>query len=98
MPMNENTAQRLMLILVLGALFNPAFAADTEKRDSTSNQPATQSAEPVQDQPETDEGAPQEPDAQQAPPGKAAAAEPLKEFTPSDTIQADSAVSFPIDI
>jgi hypothetical protein len=98
MPMIENTCQRLLLVLMVAMLFNPAFAADTEKRDSTSNQPATQSADPAQGQPETDEGSLQETDAQKTPPGDAAGAEPLKEFTPSDTIQADSAVSFPIDI
>jgi hypothetical protein len=98
MPMNENIPQRLMLVLILAALFNPAFAADTENRDSTNNQPATQSADPAQASPETDEGAPQEPDAQKTPSGSAAAVEPLEEFKPSDTIQADSAVSFPIDI
>ena len=98
MSMNENTPQRLMLILMLAALFNPSFAADTENRDSTSNQPATQSADPALAPPETDEGAPLEPDAQQTPSGGTAAVEPLEEFRPSDTIQADSAVSFPIDI
>lgn len=98
MPMSENTCQRLLLILMLAALFNPAFAAESENRESTSNQPAKQDAGPAQAPPETDENAPQEPDAQKSLNGDAAAAEPLQEFKPSDTIQADSAVSFPIDI
>ena len=98
MPMNKKTCQRLLLILLLVAVINPSLAADTEKRDSASNQPATQSADPAQTPAETDEEAPRETDAEKAPPGSEAAVEPLKEFKPSDTIQADSAVSFPIDI
>jgi len=38
------------------------------------------------------------PDAAQKPPSPPAIVKPLKEFTPTDKIAADSAVSFPIDI
>ena len=99
MQMNEQSHHRLILSLLLAAISIPVIAAGPESQTSTENQTTVPSEEVTQAPPEADKSTP---DTQQAaektPPASGAAVTPLKEFTPTEKIDADSAVSFPIDI
>ena len=99
MQMNEQSYHRLILSLLLAAVSIPVIAAGPEGQTSTANQAPVPSEEASQTPPETDNAPP---DTQQAaektPPASGAVVTPLKEFKPTEKIDADSAVSFPIDI
>ncbi|MDX2417822.1 MAG: hypothetical protein QNK19_10220 [Xanthomonadales bacterium] len=99
MQMNEQSYHRLILPLLLAAVSIPVIAAGPENQTSTANQTPVPSEEASQAPPEADTATP---DTQQAAektsPASGAAVTPLKEFKPTEKIDADSAVSFPIDI
>ena len=99
MLMNEQSHHRLILSLLLAAISIPVMAADPESQTPTANQTTVPSEEVTQAPPEADKLTP---DTQQAaektPPASGAVVTPLKEFKPTEKIDADSAVSFPIDI
>lgn len=88
----------LTVCLLLAALATPQLA--TEAADQTT--PAAPVAKPV-DKPQvpaqTAEPADETPQSEENTlPANAATTRPIKEFVPTEKIQADSAVSFPIDI
>ena len=87
------------LILLLFAVVSLAvMAADTENQPTNSAQseavPETSSQSPSQ----TDDESEEQLNVKKAPPVTGAAVKPLKEFKPTEQIEADSAVSFPVDI
>lgn len=99
MLMNKRKYHRLLPLLLLAMVSMAVLGAGTENE---ANEPATtseQSKEPEKVSSEAGEmtaGAPESAD--KAPAENAAPPRPLKEFKPTDKIEADSAVSFPIDI
>ena len=98
MPMNKLTYHRLIPLLLMAVVAMPVLVAGAENQASVPNQ-AARSEEAAQPPPAAGEV---DPDTQKAaeepPPVSGAAARPVKEFKPTEKIQADSAVSFPIDI
>ena len=99
MLMNKQNYRRLILLLLMTAFSMPVFTAVTENPTSESTPVETPSEEPAAtatqagdvDQ-ETQQGE------QTSPPVNTPPARPIKPFNPTEKIQADSAVSFPIDI
>ena len=99
MLMNKQKYHRLILLLLLAAFSMPVLTAVTENPASESTPAETPSEEPAAtatqagdvDQ-ETQQGE------QTSPPVNTPPAKPIKPFIPTEKIQADSAVSFPIDI
>ena len=99
MQMNEHSYHRLILLLLLAAVSLPVIAVVAEGQTSAANQAVVPSEEASQAPPETDNPLPdKQPDAEEMPPASGAAVTPLKDFKPTEKIDADSAVSFPIDI
>ena len=92
------------LILLLFAVVSLAvMAADTENQSSDPAQsgdvPEITPQTPPQSPPQTGDGEPEtQQDVEKAPPVTVAPAKPIKEFKPTEQIEADSAVSFPVDI
>ena len=99
--MSKRKYQRLIPLLLLAAVSMAVIAAGAEDQTTEPDSnvmPPEQSvqtpSEPVDkasEVPATEEKAPTDSE-------DAAAPTPIKEFKPTDTIEADSAVSFPIDI
>ena len=88
-----------LLVLLTLVLVPPLLAlAQNEPRQPVpaTSQPPQKPQEAEADRP----GGPQDAQqgSEQAAPGTGLTAKPLKEFTPTDKIGADSAVSFPVDI
>ena len=98
MPITKKFRYRLVLALLLAAMSSPAITSDTVKQASASTQAETEPDESARNPPGTDDNAPQNQPGETPPPESDAAVEPLRNFEPTDKIQADSAVSFPIDI
>ena len=99
MLMNKQNYHRLILLLLMAAFSMPVFTAVTENPTSESTPAKTPSEEPAATAAQTGDV---DQDAQQAdentPPVNTQPARPIKPFNPTEKIQADSAVSFPIDI
>jgi len=104
MLMNKQNYHRLILLLLMAAYSMPVFTADTENPTSESTPAETPSEEPAATAAQTGDV---DQDAQQADdntppvntqPMNTQPARPIKPFNPTEKIQADSAVSFPIDI
>ena len=99
MLMNKQNYHRLILLLLMAVFSTPVFTAVTENPTSESTPAETPSEEPAATAAQTGDV---DQDAQQAeentPPVNTPPAKPVKPFNPTEKIQADSAVSFPIDI
>jgi cytoskeletal protein RodZ len=99
MQMNDKSYRRLILSLLLAAVSVFVIATGAESQTSTSDQTTVPSEESSQTSPDTGESTRDaEQAAEKTPPASGAAVTPLKEFKPTEKIDADSAVSFPIDI
>jgi len=97
MLMNKQIYNRLVPLLLLVTVSMVVLAAGTENDANeptapTTDQPAQVSPEAGNEVPETAESE------EKAPSEDAAAPRSIKEFKPTEKIEADSAVSFPIDI
>jgi hypothetical protein len=99
MQINRQAYLRLILLLMLAAVSMPVFTADTQNQAPAATRPTPSSEESSQTSAPTADAVP---GTQQATvetlPMSGAAASPIKEFKPTEKIEADSAVSFPIDI
>lgn len=97
MLMNKRKYHRLLPLLLLAAVSMAVLAAGAEQEAS---EPTTQSTgQPEEVSPEAAEPVPATDESEvKAPSAEAASPRTLKEFKPTDKIEADSAVSFPIDI
>lgn len=99
MLINKQKYHRLILLLLLAAFSMPVLTAVTENPASEPTGTETPSEEPA---PATAQTGDVDRDAQQgeriSPPVNTPPAKPIKPFNPTEKIQADSAVSFPIDI
>lgn len=99
MPINRQKYPRLILLSLLTAVSIPVMVAGTENQASATTQAGAVTEEPA---PTTQEAEEVGTDPQQAeektPPVSGAAVKPVKPFKPTEKIEADSAVSFPIDI
>jgi len=98
MPMNKLTRHRMILILLTAAISCAVFAQDSQNRAPDPQKAERGSEVPPQPLLEKDDAAAENQDAEKTYPAGTSAADPLKEFNPTDKIQADSAVSFPVDI
>lgn len=90
---------RLILLPLLAAVFIPVIVAGTENKASATTQDGAATEQPVPASPEaetTDTETQQAAD--ETPSASGAATGPVKEFKPTEKIEADSAVSLPIDI
>jgi hypothetical protein len=102
MLMNKHTLPRLVLIVALLAAFAPLVLTGAEN-DQADQTPAVQVPQEQQQAPvgtDTDNGDPQtsgQPTSGQTPPAGVKSPS-LKTFNPTEKIQADSAVAFPVDI
>ena len=95
MRMNKRKPDRLIFVLFLLVFSVLVLAQGTEKQEPASQgTPGTD--EPAETSPQTSDGQ-QQPEGDTAA-GSGAAVTPIKEFKPTEQIEADSAVSFPIDI
>jgi len=106
MQMNRSIKGGLILLLT-SAVSLAVLAADTEDQPSKPAEseavPETLSQTPrqtpPQTPPQTGDGEPEtQQEAEKAPPVTGTAVKTIKEFKPTEQIEADSAVSFPIDI
>jgi hypothetical protein len=99
MQMNRLAYVVLILLLVLAAVSMSVVMADAQSQAPATAQTATSSAEPQKTPIPAGEA---DPDTRQAveepPPASGATTQPIKQFKPTEKIEADSAVSFPIDI
>ena len=99
MLMNKQNYHRLILLLLLAAFSMPVLTAVTENPASEPTGTETPSEEPAPTAAQTGDV---DQDAQQGEqtslPVNTPPAKPIKPFNPTEKIQADSAVSFPIDI
>ena len=97
--MNKQNYHRLILLLLMAAFSMPVLTAETENPTSESTRAETPSEEPAATAAQTGDV---DQDTQQADentlPVNTPPAKPIKPFNPTEKIQADSAVSFPIDI
>ena len=99
MLMNKQKYHRLILLLLMAAFSMPVLTAVTENPASEPTGTETPSEEPAPTAAQTGDV---DQDTQQgeqiSPPVNTPPAKPVKPFIPTEKIQADSAVSFPIDI
>ena len=87
------------LLLLFAVISLSVMAADTENQPSDPVQPGDVPETSSQPLPQTGDAEPEtQQDAETTPPVTGAAVKPLKEFKPTEQIEADSAVSFPVDI
>jgi len=98
--MQMNRQKKSGLILLLFAVVSLAvMAADTEDQPSNTDQSGGVPEKTSQSPPQAGDGeADTQQDVEKAPPVTGAAVKPIKEFKPTEQIEADSAVSFPVDI
>ena len=86
------------LVLLVAVFLTPLLiAVEDEPPTQPQPAPAVEQQQQSASDTETDSTKPQ-PAAAPAPPATDTAAKPIKPYKPSETIGADSAVSFPIDI
>ena len=96
MQMNKQKLHRLIFVLFLAVFSVLVLAQGTEKQEPASAQGAPGIDEPAERSPQASDGSQQgEGDAAA---GSDTAVKSIKEFKPTEQIEADSAVSFPIDI
>jgi len=87
-----------LIVLLLAVVSVAVMAADTENQPSDTTQ-SEAVPEALPQSPQTNDGKPEEQrDVEKAPPVTGAAVKPIEEFKPTEQIEADSAVSFPVDI
>ena len=87
------------IVLLFAVVSLAVMAADTENQSSDPAQSGDVPETISQTPPQTGDGEPEtQQDVEEAPPVTGAAVKPLKEFKPTEQIEADSAVSFPVDI
>ena len=87
------------IVLLFAVVSLAVMAADTENQSSDPAQSGDVPETTSQTPPQTGDGEPEtQQDVEKAPPVTGAAVKPLKEFKPTEQIEADSAVSFPVDI
>ena len=99
MPMNKLKYHRIIPILLLVAVSMAVLAAGTDNQATETTPAVTPSENSEQTSPQAGNVVPETPEAvEKAPAASAATPRPIKEFKPTDKIEADSAVSFPIDI
>jgi len=99
MPMNKQKYHRLIPLLLLVVVSMAVLAAGTGDQATEPTSVETPAENPEQTSPETGDVVPETPEAlEKADSASAAAPKSIKQFKPTDKIQADSAVSFPIDI
>jgi len=104
MPINKRTYHRLIPLLLLIAVSMAVFAASAEDNATEPGSAKTPSENPVQTLPEPGDAKPEPTDTveteavEKASTENTAAPRPIRQFKPTEKIQADSAVSFPIDI
>ena len=98
MPMNKLICARLTLTLLVAALSGPVLAQDKQDQAPETAGAEIRAQEQPQRLPEKSDTATQDKVGEKTPPADVPAAGQLKELNPTDKIQADSAVSFPIDI
>ena len=97
--MNKLKYQRIIPLLLLVAVSMAVLAAGTDNQTTEPAPVVTPSENPEQTSPQPGDVVPETPEAaEKTPAASAATPRPLKEFKPTDKIEADSAVSFPIDI
>ena len=96
MQMNKLKYHRVIPLLLLVAASVAVFAAGTDDQAAEPTPAVTPSENPEQTSPQAGDEDPEAPEAVEKTP--AATPTPIKEFKPTDKIEADSAVSFPIDI
>jgi len=97
MLMNKRKYHRLFPLLLLAAVSMAVLAAGAEPETTETAAPST--GQPEQVSPEAAEPVPATDESEvKAPSAEAASPRTIKEFKPTDKIEADSAVSFPIDI
>ena len=96
MPMNKLKYQRVIPLLLLVAASMAVLAAGTDNQAAEPTPVVTPSENPEQTSPQAGDVDPGVPEAVEKTP--AATPRPIKEFKPTEKIEADSAVSFPIDI
>lgn len=96
MRMNRRKPHRLIFVLFLLVFSVLVLAQGTEKQEPASGQGTAGTDEPAETSPQTGDGQ-QQPEGDTTA-GSGAAVTPIKEFKPTEQIEADSAVSFPIDI
>ncbi len=90
-----------LMLAVLCAVVSPRLLSDTETGSTAGAQPVQQAAPPQTAEQQDETSDTPQADTQtdrQTPPADTAPPRPIKEFKPSETIGADSAVSFPVDI
>ena len=83
-----------MLCLLLAAVAAPVIALDAGNQDAQPSPTADPAAKPQAPTAEPADATPQA--GEKTPPADAAG--PIREFIPTEKIEADSAVSFPVDI
>jgi hypothetical protein len=104
MPINKQTYHRLIPLMLLIAISMAVLAAGAEDKATGPGSVNTPSEIPVQTSPEPGDAEPEPADAaemeavEKASTESTAAPRPIRPFKPTEKIQADSAVSFPIDI
>ena len=99
MQMNKLKYQWMNPLFLLVAVSMAVLAAGTENQATEPTPAVTPSENPEQTSSQAGDVVPDTPEAvEKAPAASAATPRPIKEFKPTEKIQADSAVSFPIDI
>ena len=99
MPMNKLKYHRMIPLLLLVAVSMAVFAAGADNPAAEPTPAVSPSENPEQTSPKADDVVPETPETvEKTPAASAATPRPIKEFKPTDKIEADSAVSFPIDI
>ncbi len=99
MQMNKLKYHRIIPLLLLVAASMAVLAAGADNQAAEPTPAVTPSENPEQTSSQAGDVDPETPEAvEKTPAASAATPRPIKEFTPTDKIEADSAVSFPIDI
>jgi hypothetical protein len=99
MQMNKLKYQRIIPLLLLVAVSMAVLAAGTDEQAAETTPVVTPSENPQQTSPQAGDVDPETPEAvKNAPAASAATPKTIKEFKPTEKIEADSAVSFPVDI
>ena len=96
MPMNKLKYHRVIPLFLLVAVSMAVLAAGTDNQAAEPTPAVTPIENSEQTSPQAGDVVPETPEAVEKTP--AATPRPIKEFKPTDKIEADSAVSFPIDI
>ena len=99
MPMNKPKNRGLIPLLLMAVISVSVLAVETGNQTSEPTPEAAPPEKTTQASPPTgDEVSGTQQDAETPPVVNAATAKPIKPFKPTEQIEADSAVTFPIDI